>query len=112
MPSGKRLAGREQAAIVENIRSEMVRAKKMTQSELARLAGLPETTLSKILNGDSVLDVEQTSAIAGVFGLTMWELAMPPALRTDRGIAGRLRRAAARHREEVDVDKSARDLGL
>lgn len=112
MPSGKRLAGPEQAAIVENIRSEMARANNMRQSELARSAGVPETTLSKIFNGDSVLDVQQTSAIAAVFGLSMWELAMPPEARHDRGLARRLRRAASRDRQDVDVDRSARDLGL
>ncbi|MBJ8344277.1 helix-turn-helix transcriptional regulator [Antrihabitans sp. YC2-6] len=112
MPSGKRLAGREQAAIVEHIRAEMARAGNMKQSELARLAGVPETTLSKIFNGDSVLDVEQTSAIAAVFGLPMWELAMPPEAGRERGLAKRLKRAVTRDRDDIDVDRSARDLGL
>ena len=90
----------------------MRRAKNMKQSELARLSGVPETTLSKILNGDSVLDVEQTSAIAAVFGLSMWELVLPPGARNERGLMTRLRKAVAREPNGVDVENNARDLGL
>ena len=84
----------------------------MKQSELARLSGVPETTLSKILNGDSVLDVEQASAIAAVFGLPMWELVLPLSARDERGLMTRLRKAAARDPEAADVESNARDLGL
>lgn len=111
MPSGKRLVGRAQAVLVDRIRAEMVGANGMKQSELARRA---ETTLSKIFNGASVLDVEQTAAIAAVFGLKMWELAIPPPANHvgDRCISNRRRRAYPHDRDDVDIDWAAGDLGL
>ena len=77
MPSGKRVVGETQAGIVSRIRDEMRKADDMKQSALARQSGIPETTLSKILNGDSVLDVEQAGLIANVFDLDLWELVTP-----------------------------------
>lgn len=77
MPSGKRVVGKAQWSVVDRIAGEMGRANGMRQSELARKAGVPETTLSKILNGDSALDVEQAGAIAAVFGLDLWQLVAP-----------------------------------
>ncbi|WP_185981852.1 helix-turn-helix domain-containing protein [Skermania sp. ID1734] len=62
--------------MVDRIRTEMAMVE-INQSRLAQLSGVPETTLSKILNSQSVLDVEQAGAIAGAFGLELWELIVP-----------------------------------
>lgn len=98
MSSGSRTIGRVHAYMVDRIRGEMVVAG-MTQAALARMSGIPETTLSKILNSQSALDVEQAGAIAGAFGLALWELvvprhALPAASRTSRPAQTRQRRSA------------------
>lgn len=54
----------------------------MSQSELSRQSGVPVPTLSKLLKGDSMLDVEQAEVIANVFDLSLWELAAPPEIAT------------------------------
>ena len=89
MSSGSRTIGRVHADMVDRIRGEMAAAR-MTQSALARRSGIPETTLSKILNSQSALDVEQAGAIAGAFGLALWELVVPRhALHAARRVVAR-----------------------
>ena len=58
-------------------RSISNRQRSTGRTELARRSGIPETTLSKIINHQSVLDVEQAGAIAHAFTLELWELTIP-----------------------------------
>lgn len=81
MPSRRRVPGKTQEFIVARIRREMDH-RRMSQSELSRQSGVPVPTLSKLLKGDSMLDVEQAEVIANVFDLSLWELAAPPEIAT------------------------------
>lgn len=68
MASGKREIGELTLALAAELRAEIARAR-LTQLEVAAMAGVSAQTLSKLLRGKAVLDVEQLAALSATLGM-------------------------------------------
>ena len=69
-------------AMVVQIKAEMA-ARDWKQSDLAKNAGISTSAMSRYMNGERVMDLENMADIAEALGLTYWELAARAQRRLD-----------------------------
>lgn len=73
MPTGKRQVEAVGRAVAAEIRSEVAR-RKLRVGDLAKLADIPQSTLSKLLAGTAVIDVDQLAKVSQALGIEVAEL--------------------------------------
>lgn len=73
MPAGRRQVGDLGSALAAELRSELAR-RQIKPGDLATMSGIPASTVSKLLNAATAVDVDQLARLGRTLGIEASEL--------------------------------------